>query len=105
MEPSVAWRRPIVWKNQMIQVFVKNIGLLIMSNSDNARGIFKYLVDAVFGDTCFPWYWETYLPYDRPELREPAAGELERAERHNLNGVAIDVRASSTSFRPATPAE
>jgi CubicO group peptidase (beta-lactamase class C family) len=61
------------WNNYSAFIDERRIGLLIMSNSDNARGIFKYLVDTVFGDTCMPWYWENYIPYDRPELRGAAA--------------------------------
>ncbi|MFO1473454.1 MAG: serine hydrolase domain-containing protein [Lysobacterales bacterium] len=41
--------------------------VLLMSNSANAEGIFKYLVDATLGETCLPWFWEAYIPYDKPE--------------------------------------
>ncbi len=43
--------------------------VLLMSNSSNAESIFPYLLDAVLGPTCFPWYWENYIPYDHPEWR------------------------------------
>lgn len=47
--------------------------VLILSNSSNAESIFKYLVEAALGETCLPWFWENYIPYDRPELRRPEA--------------------------------
>lgn len=47
--------------------------LLLMSNSSNADGIFPYLIEYKLGPVCFPWYWQNYLPYDRPELRTPEA--------------------------------
>jgi hypothetical protein len=40
-----------------------------MSNSSRGESIFAYLLDDVLGKTCFPWYWNSYIPYDRPELR------------------------------------
>lgn len=43
--------------------------VLILSNSSNGEGVFKYLVDAALGPTCLPWFWENYIPYDHPELR------------------------------------
>ncbi len=47
--------------------------VLILSNSSNAESIFAYLIRATLGETCFPWFWENYIPYDHPEWREPAA--------------------------------
>jgi CubicO group peptidase (beta-lactamase class C family) len=38
--------------------------ILLMSNSVRAEGIFKYLVDALLGETGLPWAWEGYIPYD-----------------------------------------
>jgi CubicO group peptidase (beta-lactamase class C family) len=40
-------------------------GIIIMSNSDNAEGIFKELLETAIGDTFTPWYWENYIPYDQ----------------------------------------
>ncbi|MBA2499121.1 MAG: beta-lactamase family protein [Chitinophagaceae bacterium] len=40
------------------------IGILIMSNSDNAESIFKYLLEETIGDVYTPWYWENYIPFD-----------------------------------------
>ncbi|MDB5973032.1 MAG: serine hydrolase [Hydrocarboniphaga sp.] len=47
--------------------------LMLLSNSSNAEGIFKYLADDLLGPTCLPWFWQNYIPYDHPELREPSA--------------------------------
>lgn len=43
----------------------KNIGVLIMSNSDNAEGVFKELLEITIGDVYTPWQWENYVPYDQ----------------------------------------
>lgn len=45
----------------------KNIGVLIMSNSDNAESIFKELLEVTIGDVYTPWKWENYIPYDQKE--------------------------------------
>lgn len=50
--------------------------VLILSNSSNGEGIFKYLADAALGPSCLPWFWENYVPYDRPELRSAEARRL-----------------------------
>ncbi|TBR39248.1 MULTISPECIES: serine hydrolase domain-containing protein [Dyella] len=47
--------------------------IVIMSNSSNSEGIYRYLIDAVLGPTCYPWYWENDIPYDHPEWRTPDA--------------------------------
>lgn len=41
----------------------KNIGIIILSNSDNAESIFKELLEITIGDTFTPWQWERYIPY------------------------------------------
>lgn len=41
------------------------IGMIIMSNSDNAEGIFKELLEKGIADTYTPWKWENYIPYDQ----------------------------------------
>jgi len=42
----------------------KNIGVLILSNSDNAESIFKELLEVSIGDIYTPWKWENYIPYN-----------------------------------------
>ncbi len=38
--------------------------ILILSNSVRAEGIFKELVDTLYGETGLPWRWEGYTPYN-----------------------------------------
>jgi len=47
--------------------------VLIMSNSSNAEGLYLYLLDATLGPTCYPWFWESDIPYDHPQWRSPDA--------------------------------
>ena len=42
----------------------KGIGILLMSNSDNAESIFKELLELSIGDVYTPWYWEDYIPHN-----------------------------------------
>lgn len=50
-------------------------GVLILSASGNTRGLFLPVVEALYGDTCLPWFWMGFAPYDRLELMEPSARE------------------------------
>lgn len=43
----------------------KGIGILMLSNSDNAERIFKYLLEIAIANTYTPWKWENYIPYDQ----------------------------------------
>ena len=43
----------------------QGIGIIIMSNSDNAESIFKELLETAIGDKFTPWYWENYIPYNQ----------------------------------------
>lgn len=47
----------------------------MLSNSSRAESIFYPLTTAILGETCLPWFWMSYIPYDRPELREKSARE------------------------------
>jgi hypothetical protein len=61
------------WRNFAI-CFPNGTGLLVMTNSSNGEGIFKPLVDALLGNTEFPFDWDGYKPYDKlpplPKLKE-----------------------------------
>ena len=50
----------------------KKLGVLLMSNSDNAESIFGHLLRLTIADTFTPLEWENYVPYDRaaPAARE-----------------------------------
>src|SRR5690606_6385056 len=41
----------------------REIGIAIISNSDNAESIFKELLEITIGDVYTPWRWEYYIPY------------------------------------------
>lgn len=41
------------------------IGIVILSNSDNAESIFKELLEISIGDSYTPWKWENYIPYNQ----------------------------------------
>jgi serine-type D-Ala-D-Ala carboxypeptidase/endopeptidase len=43
----------------------QNIGVLIMTNSDNGESIFKELLEITIGDVYTPWQWNNYIPYDQ----------------------------------------
>lgn len=43
----------------------KRLGVLLMSNSDNAESIFSHLLKLTIADTFTPLEWENYVPYDR----------------------------------------
>ena len=46
-------------------IFPKSgIGILLMSNSDNAESIFKEVLDIGIKDVYTSWYWEDYIPYN-----------------------------------------
>ncbi|HEV8504460.1 MAG TPA: serine hydrolase domain-containing protein [Chitinophagaceae bacterium] len=43
----------------------KQMGILIMTNSDNGEGIFKQLLEVAIADKYTPWRWQNYIPYDQ----------------------------------------
>jgi CubicO group peptidase (beta-lactamase class C family) len=43
----------------------KRLGVLLMSNSDNAESIFGHLLRLTIADTYTPLEWEGYIPYDQ----------------------------------------
>jgi CubicO group peptidase (beta-lactamase class C family) len=52
------------WRNLAL-CFRSGDGMLVMTNSSNGEAIFKPLVDALLGETAFPFEWEGYTPYDK----------------------------------------
>jgi len=40
-------------------------GIVMLSNSSNADRMFFPAVEYIFGQTCLPWFWMNYIPYDR----------------------------------------
>lgn len=45
----------------------REIGVAMISNSDNAESIFKELLEITIGDVYTPWKWENYIPYQLKE--------------------------------------
>ena len=43
----------------------RGLGVLLMSNSDNAESIFHHLLILTIADTYTPLEWEGYVPYDQ----------------------------------------
>jgi CubicO group peptidase (beta-lactamase class C family) len=52
------------WKNYNINFIDKGISIIIMANSENGEKIFQELVETLTGDSCIPWKWQGYIPYD-----------------------------------------
>ena len=83
------------WRHLALCFEQKEAGILIMTNSSNGEGIFKPLVDALLGQTDFPFEWEGYTPYTDlpplPKLKEHkkvtlTPGQLEKfAGRYGLS--------------------
>jgi len=42
----------------------KHMGIIILSNSDNAESIFKEILEFTIADIYTPWKWENYIPYN-----------------------------------------
>lgn len=53
------------WQNYMVGFPDKKTAIVFMSNSSNAEGIFKYLLEALIGDKSSPTVWDGYVPYDQ----------------------------------------
>jgi D-alanyl-D-alanine-carboxypeptidase/D-alanyl-D-alanine-endopeptidase len=49
------------------------LGVVLLSNSDNAESIFGYLLEATLADTYTPLDWQGYFPYDRNPAAEDDA--------------------------------
>jgi hypothetical protein len=52
------------WRNYNINFIDKDISVIILTNSKNGENIFEELIETIAGDTCIPWKWERYIPYD-----------------------------------------
>jgi serine-type D-Ala-D-Ala carboxypeptidase/endopeptidase len=56
------------WQHYTVGFPEKGIGIVIMSNSDNAESIFKELLEFSIANHYTPWYWEHYIPYDQKAI-------------------------------------
>lgn len=52
------------WRNYNINFIDKGISIIIMANSENGEKIFQALVETIIGETCIPWKWQGYIPYN-----------------------------------------
>ena len=50
------------WQHYAVGFPLKGAALIILSNSDNAEGTFKALIEFCLGNRYTPWYWEGYIP-------------------------------------------
>ena len=83
------------WRHLALCFEQKGAGILIMTNSSNGEGVFRPLVDALLGQTDFPFEWEGYTAYTDlpplPKLKEHkkvtlTPGQLEKfAGRYGLS--------------------
>lgn len=53
------------WRNFALIFRERGDGILILTNSSNGEGIFEPLIEALLGQTRFPFEWEHYTPYDK----------------------------------------
>lgn len=51
------------WQHYAVGIPDQKMGLILMSNSDNAESIFKELIEFTMANRYTPWYWENYIPY------------------------------------------
>jgi hypothetical protein len=77
------------WRNLAL-CFRNGTGMLVMTNSSNGEGIFKPLVEALLGETGFPFDWDGYTPYDKlpplPKLKEHKKVSLTAEQLSRLVG-------------------
>jgi CubicO group peptidase (beta-lactamase class C family) len=77
------------WRNLAL-CFLNGDGILVMTNSSNGEGIFKPLVEALLGETAFPFDWDGYTPYDKlsplPKLKEHKRVTLTADQLNRLAG-------------------
>ena len=67
--------------NLMLGFLGQGSGIVMLSNSSNAKRLFLPAVEAAFGETCLPWFWMGYIPYDRPDLDSRAGEPVRDAQR------------------------
>ncbi|ARS38981.1 serine hydrolase [Sphingobacteriaceae bacterium GW460-11-11-14-LB5] len=52
------------WKNYNINFIDKGISVIITTNSENGEKIYQELLETILGETCIPWKWQGYVPYN-----------------------------------------
>ena len=56
------------WQHYAVGFPATGSALIMMSNSDNAEGTFKHLIEFCLGNPYTPLYWEHYIPFDQVML-------------------------------------
>jgi CubicO group peptidase (beta-lactamase class C family) len=59
------------WRNYTVGFTKPKSGIVILTNSGNGEGIFKYLLETLERNSFTPIDWEGYTPYDRLPPRPP----------------------------------
>lgn len=52
------------WRNYNINFIDQGISIIIMTNSENGENIFQEIIEKLIGETCIPWKWQGYIPYN-----------------------------------------
>jgi CubicO group peptidase (beta-lactamase class C family) len=52
------------WRNYNINFPEKGVSIIILTNSENGETIYQELIETVIGETCIPWKWQGYIPYN-----------------------------------------
>lgn len=52
------------WRNYNINFIDKGISVIVLVNSENGEKIFQELLETLIGDSCIPWKWQGYIPYN-----------------------------------------
>lgn len=56
------------WQHYAVGFPSNGTALIIMSNSNNAEGIFKHLIEFCLANPYTPWFWEGYIPFDQASM-------------------------------------
>lgn len=84
------------WRNYTACFDKQKTGIVIMTNSSNGEGIFKYLLETLLKDTFTPTEWEGYTPYDKLPPRPP----LKQHKQVAIDPKLLDRYAGRYVFQP-----
>jgi CubicO group peptidase (beta-lactamase class C family) len=74
------------WRNYTVYFEKPRIGIVIMTNSSNGEGIYKYLLETLLKNTFTPIEWEGFTPYDKLPPRVP----LKQHKQVQVDGKVLD---------------
>ena len=84
------------WRNYTACFDKQKTGIVIMTNSSNGEGIFKYLLENLLKNTFTPIEWEGYTPYDKLPPRPP----LKQHKQVAIDSKLLDRYAGRYVFQP-----